>query len=204
MAQSLIKREIVDVVQGEPEWYEARRGIVTASHFSDVMAQGTGATRRKYMLRLAGERLTGEIAEAYSNAHMERGQEHEPKARAQYEFDTDCTVEQIGFIRYGERGASPDGFVGKDGMVEFKSALPDILIDTHLRRRYPPEHRPQLQGNLWIADRKWIDIVIYWPGLPLYRERVTRDEAYIREIEVAVHHFNKELADIVRQIEALS
>ena len=92
----------------------------------------------------------------------------------------------------------------KPSSYTFKSALPDILIDIHLRHRYPPEHRPQLQGNLWIANRKWIDIVIFWPGMPSYRERVYRDQAFIDEIDYAVHNFNRELADIVKKIEALS
>lgn len=202
--KSLIKPEIIECEQGSEEWYAARRGIPTSSHFGDVLAQGDGKVRRKYMLRLAGERITGETAEVYSNLHMERGQEHEPMARTQYEFDTETEVQQIGFIKLGNTGCSPDGLIGDDGMVEFKSALPDILIDIHLRHRYPPEHRPQLQGNLWIANRKWIDIVIFWPGMPSYRERVYRDQPFIDEIDYAVHNFNRELADIVTKIEALS
>ena len=125
-------------------------------------------------------------------------------ARAQYEFDTEVNVEQIGFIKLGKTGCSPDGLIGQDGMVEFKSALPDILIDIHLRKRYPPEHRWQLQGNLWIANRQWIDIVIYWPGMPPYRERVVRDQQFINELDVQVHNFNRELDGIVKQIEDLS
>jgi len=202
--KSLIKPEIIECEQGSPEWYAARLGIPTASHFNDVNAGGDGKMRRKYMLRLAGERITGEIAEAYSNAHMERGKEHEPQARAQYAFDVDAEVQLVGFIKLGKTGCSPDGLIGDDGMVEFKSALPDILIDIHLRKRYPPEHRLQLQGNLWIANRQWIDIVIYWPGMPSYRERVFRDQQTINDLDVQVHNFNRELDSIVKQIEALS
>lgn len=201
--KSLIKPEVVECEQGSEEWYAARLGIPTASHFNDVNAGGDGKQRRKYMLRLAGERITGQIAEAYSNAHMERGKEHEPMARAQYAFDTDAEVRMIGFIRLGKTGCSPDGLIGDDGMVEFKSALPDILIDTHLRKRYPPEHRLQLQGNLWIANRQWIDIVIYWRGMPSYKERVFRDQQVINDLDVQVHNFNRELDSIVKQIEAL-
>lgn len=201
--KSLIKPEIIQCEQGSEEWYAARRGIPTSSHFADVNAGGDGKTRRKYMLRLAGERITGQTAEAYSNAHMERGKEHEPWARAQYEFDTETTVKSVGFIKLGKTGCSPDGLIGADGMVEFKSALPDILIDIHLRKRYPPEHRWQLQGNLWIANRQWIDIFIYWPGMPPYRERVLRDQQFINDIDVQVHNFNGELDRIVKQIEAL-
>lgn len=198
--KSLVKREIIECEQGSEEWHAARRGVVTASHFADVMAQGTGAVRRKYMLRLAGERLTGETAESYTNSHMERGKEHEPKARAQYAFDTGKDVQQVGFIKWGGMGCSPDGLIDDDGMVEFKSALPDILIDTHLRKRYPPEHRWQLQGNLLVADRKWIDIFIYYPGLPPYVERVYRFDPDIADLEVGIYAFNKELDAVVKKI----
>jgi len=204
----LMKPEILDVEQGSPEWFEARLGIPTASKFSTVMARGKqggeSLTRRKYMLQLAGERLTKQPMESYKNDHMDRGTEQEPAALAQYEFDTELTVERVGFIRCGRTGCSPDGLIGKDGMVEFKSALADILIDIHLRKRYPPEHAAQCQGNLWVAQRKWIDIVVFCPGLPSYVERITRDEVYINDIAGAVGTFNRELDDVVKFMEDVS
>lgn len=207
MNKSLFTPEIIDVEQGSPEWLQARMGIPTASMFKTVMADGRGgkesATRRKYMLQLAGERITKNPAEKYTNEHMERGKEQEPQALAQYEFETDVTVQRVGFIRCGKTGASPDGLIGDDGMVEFKSALADILIDIHLRKRYPPEHAAQCQGNLWVAQRKWIDIVVFCPGLPSYRERILRNESYINDIAGEVGTFNRELDSVVRQIEEL-
>lgn len=210
MSKSLLKPEIVDVEQGTPEWHQARLGIPTASMFKTVMASGKqggeSLTRRKYMLELAGERLTKTPRESYSNDHMERGKEQEPAALAQYEFDTDQTVQRVGFIRLGRTGCSPDGLVGKDGMVEFKSVLPHILIDIHLRGRVPPEHLPQCYGNMWIADRQWIDFVAYCPGLPSYRQRMPRGgtETYINEIAGAVGVFNRELDDVVKFMEGVT
>lgn len=204
MNKSLFKPEIIDVEQGSDEWKAARLGIPTASKFSTVMAGGEGKTRRKYMLQLAGERLTGVPMDSYTNSHMERGVEQEPQALAQYQFDTDYDVQRVGFIRTGRTGCSPDGLIGNDGMVESKSALADILIDIHMRKRYPPEHRAQCQGNLWVAQRKWIDIIVYCPGLPSYRERIQRDEAYINEIAGAVGVFNRELDDVVKFMEKVA
>ena len=196
--------EVIECEQGSEEWHLARCGLVTASRLKDVMAGGEGKMRRKYMLQLAGERLTGRPAETYSNHHMERGKEQEPIARAEHEFHQEVEITPVGFIKRGKVGCSPDGLIGDDGMVEFKSALPDILIDIHLRHRYPPEHRPQCQGNLWVAKRKWIDIVVFCPGIASYRERIYRDDPFINEIEYAVHNFNRELEQVVKQIEALS
>lgn len=207
MNKSLLTPEIIDVEQGSPEWHQARLGIPTASMFSTVMAKGKqggeSLTRRKYMLQLAGERLTKQPMESYTNAAMERGTEQEPQALAQYQFDTDAEVKPVGFIRCGRTGCSPDGLVGADGMVEFKSAAAHILIDIHMRGRYPPEHSAQCFGNLWVAQRKWIDIVVFCPGLPSYRERILRNESYINDIAGEVGTFNRELDSVVRQIEEL-
>mgnify|MGYP001579130380 CR=1 FL=1 len=208
MNKQLTPVEIIDVEQGTDEWLRARMGIPTASMFSAVMAKGNqggeSLTRRKYMLQLAGERLTGNPMEKYTNDDMERGKEQEPMALAQYQFDKDVEVQRVGFIRCGRAGCSPDGLVGEDGMVEFKSAAAHILIDIHLRKRMPPEHLPQCAGGLWVAQRRWIDLVIYCPGLPSYVERIPREEGYISEIAGAIGIFNRELDDVVKFMEKVT
>lgn len=202
------KPEIFTFEQGSAEWFEARRGIPTASMFATVMASGKGGgeskTRRKYMLELAGEILTEEPApEKYSNTSMERGKEMEDVARKQYAFQTDYDLERVGFIKDGKKGCSPDSLYGKNGMLEIKTTLPHLLIDIHLRGEFPPEHKAQCQGNLWVARREWIDIAIYWPKMPLYVQRIQRDEIYIAALASAVDEFNHELAYVVQQMRKL-
>ena len=196
--------EIIDVEQGTDEWRRARMGIPTASMFGVIMREGRGGgeskTRRTYMLQLAGEILTEQPMESYSNEHMERGKEMEAEARKSYAFLIDDELEQVGFIKRGRTGCSPDSLRGKTGMVEIKTTLPHLLIDIHLRQEHPPQHKPQCQGNLWVAKREWIDIAIYWPGMKLYVERVHRDERYISALESAVNEFNAELAYVVQQM----
>lgn len=193
-----------DMEQGTEDWFRARMGIPTASEFSTVMAKGIkggeSKTRRTYMLRLAGEILTGEPAETYSNGHMERGKVMEAEAREHYAFITCVEPEQVGFIRNGEKGCSPDSLVGDVGMLEIKTALPHILIDKLLRDDFPPEHKAQTQGALWVAEREWIDLVVYWPKLPLFSKRAYRDETYIKTMADAVNQFNTELAEIVGKL----
>lgn len=199
--------QIIDCVQGEPEWFEARLGIPTASEFSSVLAKGRGGgdslTRRKYMMKLAGEILTGQPMDSFSNAHMERGKEMEAEARSYYSIVHGVEVQQVGFIRNGDKGYSPDGLIGTEGAAEIKTKLPHLLIDTLVRDQVPPEHMAQLQGGLWVSEREWIDFVAYWPGLPMFCKRVTRDEAYIAKIASAVADFNEELAAMVEQIRAM-
>lgn len=192
--------EIVDCTQGESDWFCARLGLPTASKFATIMAKGEGKTRSKYMCQLAGEIITGEPAESFSNVHMERGRVMEDEAREQYAFIHDAKIQRVGFIRNGDKGASPDSLIGENGGLEIKTALPDIQIDRLIRDRLPPEHVAQVQGSLWVAEREWWDFVSFWPRLPMLTVRVYRDEAYIKNLAEAVSAFNEELALLVDRI----
>lgn len=198
--------QIFNCDQGTEEWHLARAGIPTASMFATVMASGRGGgpslTRAKYMRQLAGEIITGKPMESYSNAHMERGHEMEPEARELYAFATDTAPEQVGFIRNGPKGCSPDSQIGANGMLEIKTKLPDLVIECWERDDFPPEHKAQCQGALWVAEREWIDIIIYWPAMPAFIKRAHRDEPYIAEMSKAVDQFNDELAAMVERVRA--
>lgn len=185
--------EIFNFEQGTPDWFEVRRGVVTASRFSDVLAKGQGITRRKYLLTLAGEAITGEVAESYSNAHMERGHVMEADARNLYAFAHDVEPELVGFMRRGRAGASPDSLIGDEGLLEIKSKLPHLQLDVLDKGKLPSDHVAQVQGQLWISGRAWCDFVSYWPKLPLFVVRVERDEAYIASLSQAVADFVGEL-----------
>ena len=192
--------QIFDMEQGDEEWFQARLGIPTASKFATVMAKGEGKTRSEYMRRLAGEILTGEPAESFTNAHMERGKTMEDEARDTYSFIENAEIVRVGFIRNGNKGASPDSLVGPNGGLEIKTALPHIQIDRLERDRLPPEHRAQVQGNLWLSEREWWDFVSYWPRLPMLTVRVYRDEVFIKEMASEIDRFNDELAAMVDRI----
>jgi hypothetical protein len=192
--------EVFDFDQGDDAWFQARLGIPTASKFATVMAKGEGKTRSKYMRTLAGEILTGEPSESFTNAHMERGKTMEDEARQMYAFIQRADVKRVGFIRNGNKGASPDSLVGANGGLEIKTAIPDIQIERLERNRLPPEHVAQVQGNIWLSEREWWDFVSYWPRLPMLTVRVYRDEDYIKEMSRAVMTFNAELAELVERI----
>jgi hypothetical protein len=196
-----------DCPQGSDEWFRARMGLPTASQFATVMAKGKGGgeskTRKAYMHKLAGEILTGEPMDSFSNHHTERGHEMEPEARDLYAFLRDCEPQLVGFIRNGNKGASPDSLVDDDGAVEIKTKLPHLQIDCLLCGDVPPEHKAQCQGILWVAEREWIDFVSFWPNLPLHVHREHRDEEYIAKIAAAVDQFNDELAAVVERVRAM-
>jgi hypothetical protein len=197
--------EVIDVEQGSVEWFTARAGIPTASEFATVKARGKdggpSSTRRSYMLKLAGEVLTGEPApEGYTNAFMERGKLLEEDARSLYAYMRDVEPLQVGFLRNGQKGASPDSLIGDLGGLEIKTAIPAVQIERLQRGTLPAEHVAQVQGNIWVAEREWWDFVSYCPKLPPLIVRVPRDDAYIAELAQAVDAFNEELAAVVAAI----
>jgi hypothetical protein len=192
--------QVFDVEQGEADWFQCRLGIPTASKFATVMAKGEGKTRSEYMRTLAGEILTGEPAESFTNIHMERGKTMEDEARETYAFLEGVEIQRVGFIRNGNKGASPDSLLGTSGGLEIKTALPKIQIDRLERDRLPPEHRAQVQGNLWVSEREFWDFVSYWPKLPMLTIRVYRDETFIKEMSDEIDRFNDELAALVERV----
>lgn len=193
--------EIIRCEQNSDEWIAARLGIVTASNFATVMASGkAGAeskTRSTYLRKLAGEIITGHPAESFSSVHTERGHAMESEARNFYAFMADVEPELVGFIRNGNKGGSPDSLVGETGLLEIKTALPHILLEYLRMDKFPPEHMAQCQGNLWVAEREWCDILIFWPGMKPLIKRVHRDESYILKMSSAVREFNAELQELV-------
>lgn len=198
--------EIIDCEQGTDEWLAHRMKIPTASEFATVMAKGkNGApskTRATYMRKLAGEIICDEPMESYSNKYMERGKLLEPEIRALYCMMSLNEVRQVGFIRNGRRGASPDGLIGNDGMLEIKSEAPHLLIETMFADEMPPEHYAQLQGNLMVAEREWIDIAIGYKRMPLFHKKIRRDEPYIKNLSGEIDRFNDELDEMVRRIKS--
>lgn len=196
--------QIIECDQGSSEWFAARAGIPTASEFHTVMAigpkGGKSITRQKYLRQLAGEILTGEPMVNYVSPDMERGKIMEDEARDLYAFMHGIEPHRVGFIRSGNKGASPDSLLGDAGGLEIKSAAAHIQIERLLDGNLPSEHKAQVQGSLWVAEREWWDFCSYCPKLPLLVVRVFRDENYIKSIVNHVDLFNVELQQTVEYI----
>lgn len=196
--------QIIECEQGSPEWFAARTGIPTSSEFHTVLAVGPkggkSATRVSYLNKLVGEILTGEPMVNFVSADMERGKLMEDEARDMYAFMRDVEPIRVGFIRNGSKGASPDSLLGDNGGLEIKSAASHIQVARLLADDLPPEHKAQVQGNIWVSEREWWDFVSYCPKLPLLVKRVYRDDAYIRDLERGVELFNTELLQTVDYI----
>lgn len=196
--------QIFTCPQGSEDWYACRLGIPTASMFATVMASGKGGgeslTRKTYLMKLAGEKLTGEPMENYSNGYMERGKDQEDEARQRYAFEQEVAPQIVGFLRRGDMGCSPDSLIGDRGGLEIKTKAAHLHIEALLRDDIPPEHRAQLQGFLLVTERDWIDLGIYCRKLPLVTRRVVPDREYIANLKGEIDRFNDELAVLVERI----
>lgn len=198
--------EIIDCEQNSPEWIAARVGVITASNFHCLIANGRAGkpseTRRKYLYDLAGERLTGQVADGWGgNRHTERGHAMEPDARNLYAFQTDNEPKLIGFMKRGNIGASPDSLVGDTGLLEIKTKLPRLQLEVLESGEVPSEHLAQLQGQLLVSGREWVDFVSYWPGLPVFIKRVHCDIQYMAMLSEAIERFEVELSALVNRFQ---
>ena len=192
--------------QRTDEWFAARLGKVTASKVSDVMSKGMG--RETYMTYLIAEVLTTERASSFTNTAMEWGTATEPYARQAYEALNNLWVEEIGFAQHPtiERaGASPDGLVGDDGLIEIKCPNTATHLDTLIDKTVPKKYRDQMQFQMACTGRKWCDFVSFDNRLPenlqIFVLRVERDDKHIAEMEIAITKF---LAEMQEKIDKLT
>jgi putative phage-type endonuclease len=162
------------------------------------------------MAQLVVERMTNKVAESYSNSAMEWGTEQEPLARAAYEAHSSVLVDEVGMIDHPSvemSGASPDGLVGADGLVEIKCPTTATHIDTLMGEEAPKKYYDQMQWQMACIGRKWCDFVSYDPrmpeGLQLFVKRVERDDEYIAMLEGEVATFLKEVSDKVEKLKSL-
>ena len=200
--------------QRSSEWFAARLGKVTASRIADVVARiktGYGASRQTYMNQLLDELMTGRKQDGFSNAAMQWGIETEPQARAAYEILTGNEVTEVGFVVHptiDQAGASPDGLVGDDGMVEIKCPNTGTHRDFLLTGKIPKRYFLQMQWQMACCQRQWCDFVSFDPrltdgGLHCKIERVEACADTIADLENEVQLFLSELNGVLQRINQL-
>ena len=200
-----------EIQQGTPEWFAQRLGKATASRIKDIVAKtktGYSTSRDKYLTQLLLERLTGTVAESYSNDAMSWGTEQEPFARAAYEAQKGVMVDQVAFINHPTiemAGASPDGLVGDDGLVEIKCPMSHTHLES-LLGGLDDQYKVQVQWQMACTGRKWTDLCSFDPRFPadlqLVVKRFERDDAYIATLEKEVIKFLAELDDKLNKVKS--
>ena len=198
------------IEQGSDAWFTARIGKVTASRVADVLAKtktGYSASRENYMAQLVCERLTNQKADGFTSVAMQWGTETEPLARISYEVAQNVLVDEVGFVPHPSiimAGASPDGLVGDDGLLEIKCPNTATHIETLLSQTVPGKYNTQMQFQMACTGRSWCDFVSFDNRLPaelqLFVKRVPRDNMYIRLMEEEIVKFLNELDIKIAQL----
>jgi len=201
--------------QRTPEWFAQRCGKVTASRVADICGKtksGYSSTRASYMAELLAERLSGTPTQKFQSQAMMWGTEYEDEARSEYEKRTGCLVEGIGFVPHPSlqwAGASPDGLVGKNGLIEIKCPNTSTHLATLEDNEIPSKYVFQIfwQMECMGADRQWCDFISYDPRLPenlrLFVKRIDRDDNRITEIRNEVILFLDEIEAKITKLNAL-
>ena len=197
-------------LQRTDDWFARRCGKATGSRIADIVAKtktGWGAARVNYLAQLVAERLTGRVEDGFKSSAMQWGIDTEPQATEAYEAITLSVVDPVGFVDHphiGMAGASPDGLVGDDGLVEIKCPNTATHIDALLGSAIPGKYLTQMQWQMACTGRQWCDYVSFDPRMPPHLqmriERVERDQGRIDELEKMVSDF---LAEVASKVEAL-
>jgi putative phage-type endonuclease len=199
------------IEQRTAEWFDLRYGKITASRWIDVLGKTTKgkptAAREKYLLQLVFERVAGAPKHSVGGLATRHGKEMEAYAREAYELETGNFVEQSGFVvhpEYDWLGASPDGLVGDDGLIEIKCPMDEGIHIVTFLDGMPEDHMPQVQANIACHNRKWLDFISFDPrqrqGLRTYIERIERDDDYIAKAIAELSIFNDEVNARVKQL----
>ena len=198
------------IIQGTEEWFAQRLGKVTASRVADVVAKtksGYSTSRENYMVELALERIKGVREESYTNGAMQWGTDNEPLARAAYEALTGDFVVETGMVdhpRIQMTGASPDGLLGSDGLLEIKCPNSATHVRTLRSRKPDGKYITQMAWQMACTGRAWCDFVSYDPrmpeGLKLFVTRIERDDALIKSLESEVEVFLGEVSEMVTEL----
>lgn len=195
--------------QRSKEWFEARLGKVTASNLANVTAttrSGESAYRRNYRLQLVTERLTGQRTEVFINQAMQHGIDTEDEARDHYVFKH-ADVKEVGFVDHPTidmAGASPDGLVGDDGLIEIKCRQPQNHTETLISHQIPSRYKLQMFWQMACTGRKWCDYVSYCPSFPdelkMVVIRLEWNDEQIKLLEEEVIKFLTEVEDTIKFI----
>jgi hypothetical protein len=197
-----------DVAQYSEEHDRLRLGIPTSSNFHKIITpQGKPSKQwREYACVLIAERILHTKLEFYNSPAMERGLIVETEAADWYEFDRDVSAERVGFITddMHTMGCSPDRLVGDDGLLEIKAPLPHTQVEYWISGELSERFRPQLQGQLYISQRRWVDILCWHDVLPKLVVRVEPDDTFIAVLDRELQIFNYFIERVMEKIRAMS
>ena len=206
-------RYFPDLIQGSDDWLAARCGLLTASEMKLIVTPTLKAAsndkERAHLYELLAQRITNYVEPHYISDDMLRGQEDEIEARLLYAKHY-APVEEMGFITNDEwgftLGYSPDGLVGKDGLIECKSRRQKFQVETIVENVFedtiPADYVLQIQTGMLVSGRLWCDFISYSGGLPMTAIRVYPDDKVQDAIIEAAGAFERRLAEKMQRYQA--
>lgn len=193
-----------DFVQYSPEYWDARRGVPTASEFKRIMTAKTmklAAGHDSYIDQLIADTIAFDpnfMTERPVSRAMEEGTRREPESRFWYERHTGRAVTQVGFCLSDDEtlGCSPDGLIGDgEGVLELKNC--DLATHVSYLRagKLPDEYQPQVHGHLIVTGATWCDWVSYHPAC--HKQLVIRVEPdeFTKKLRDCLGEFVKRYAE---------
>ena len=194
--------KIIHCEQGGSDWFAARCGIPSSSNFDKIvtMKGEPSKQRTKYMYQLAGETITGVKEETYQNAAMQRGSELEEDARELYQMISGDLVDQVGFCIDDKYGASPDGMIDPNGLLEIKCPSLAVHVEYLLGKKLPSTYFQQVQGQLLVTGREYCMFMSYYPGITPLIIRVDRNEIFLTKLKENLYLFCTELEQTITKL----
>ena len=171
------------IEQGSEAWFQAKIGLITGTRFADIMYVNSKTDGyKKLVTRIAGEILSGEREETFTNAIMQRGIDLEPEAADVFAETFGVELEEVGMCLPDEDhdyanyiGVSPDRLMQSTGL-EIKCPI----ITTHFKymkdNRLPNEHKWQVQGSMYVTGFDTWVFMSYYPNLKPFLIEVKKDE----------------------------
>lgn len=161
------------MIQGSAEWFQQRLGNLTGSRIYEACAKKKNgeyySSRADLLNEKLIERLTGIPAEHFVTDAMAWGTSHQDEAQSVYEITKGALVTECAYFPHpsiAHSGASPDGLVGEDGVIEIKCPTTTVHLDTILSGAIPEKHTYQMAWEVESTGRKWADFISYDPRLP--------------------------------------
>jgi putative phage-type endonuclease len=171
-----------DIKQRTPEWFQIRRGIITASEVGKFLINTDKKAldaRQNLIDKKLGEVADGDDTEpSYESYWMKRGTLLEPESISAYESKTGHEVTQIGFVQHDTLpiGCSPDGLVtGTKSGIEGKVVAGKTQIARLREKVLPAEYLCQIHHSMIVCEAPWWDFWSFHPNLPSFHIRTYRD-----------------------------
>ncbi len=191
--------------QRSENWFKARAGNIGASNFNKIITMDgkPSKSRKDCLYQMASEVVRGRADDTFQSAAMLNGQIQEDNARSLFEFLHDTKVEQVAMVYKDDKKqfhASPDGLLGLDEGIEIKCPLGKTQAKYLYDNKVPSEHFVQIQGSLYVCERKVWWFMSYVADMRPLIIKVKRDEIFIGKLKAALEIFCSELKELVRKI----